>query len=181
MPDILNPHRSTVYHDPASRDFNKYENLNTREKAVKIDEYCKKWVGQAFHVIQIQTGEVRHWHFPWNVQRNGCTRHARTNVVHLLFGNWRVATEAEIKKSDAENLVKSDHIALVEARKAAKKAGLIDRDLQNASQAVNTFNALHEKVAANDTTLIEMKAMLEQIRTERAALAEEKKSQQKGK
>lgn len=147
---LINPHTSMMFHDPESKDLNNYKMLGSRnEKLALVKEYCQKWLGKQLHVVNIQSGEVR----LWEMRRNpfgGISRHARTNVVHLLFGNWRLATPEDIARQNAKDKVIADQIARVEANKAATKAGIMFSELTKAAAAIKSFEELQEKTKAED-------------------------------
>ena len=60
---LTNPHTSPVFHDPTSKDMNKQEMLNPREKEAKVLKYLEEWAGKWFYVVNIRSGEVRPWAF----------------------------------------------------------------------------------------------------------------------
>lgn len=141
---LVNPHTSMVFHDPYSKDHNKFEQLsNKQEKTRILLEHMREWKGKQLHVVNVMSGEVRVWEIKLNAQGK-VTRHGRVNCLHLLFGNWRVATAEDIQRQVEKDKVQADHIARAEANKAATKAGIMFSELAKASKAINEFQALQE-------------------------------------
>jgi len=159
---VINPHASLVFHDPTSRDLNQYRNVDRREKHRLIDEYLAKWAGTLMHVVNTESGEVYVWDLgrdPWGKP----TRRARVSVVHLLFGNYRVATPEDIARQDKKDAIKAEAAARIEANRSAGKANIMFTELARAADAISTFQRMKEKEAAS------------------ASAAEEEKSEAKGK
>ena len=196
---LVNPHTSLLFHNPESKDHNQFEQVDSRGKVVKILEYLSKWGGTQFHVVNIMSNEVRIWAFPYTPEgkarhdahpekfdvRN-YTRHARTNVVHLLFGNWRKASPEDISRQDASDKIKSDHIAKIEAERSAQKAGLVFGNLAQQAAAIISVDNHNKAVAAQAAkdarppTLEELSAQLQKAQTQlAAAIAAEEENKKK--
>ena len=141
---VINPHASRVFHDPNSRDLNQYRNVDRREKHRLIDEYLAKWAGSLMHVVNTESGEVYVWDLgrdPWGKP----TRRARVSVVHLLFGNYRVATPEDIARQDKKDAIQAEAAARIEANRSAGKANIMFTELAKAADAINKFKELKDK------------------------------------
>lgn len=140
---VINPHTSMIFHDPNSKDMNQFRQVNSLEKTQLIKHYLELWKGQQLHVVNVLSGEVRVWEMskdPWGKP----TRHARVNTIHLLFGNWRIASQEDIDRQNAKDKAKAELAARIEAQKAATKANIMFSELTKASQSIQDFARLSE-------------------------------------
>lgn len=148
MAGIVNPHTSMVYHDPNSKDHNTYEIMNNlREKQQTIEKYLALWKGQILQTVNVKSGEVRSMEFRLDPMGKP-TRRARTMTVHLLFGDWRIATAEDVERQAKKDKIEGDRLARIEANRAAEKAGLMFESLAKASDTINRFNQAKKDEAA---------------------------------
>ena len=141
----VNPHASMVFHDPSTKNHNDYKVMGSQQEKTKtLLHYLNEWKGQQLNVVNILSGEVRTWEMSLNGQGRP-TRHARVNCMHLLFGNWRIATPEDVLRQTTKDKITADIIARTEANRAATKAGFMFSELQKASKAILDFQTLTEK------------------------------------
>lgn len=183
MARIINPHASMIYHDPQSKDMNNYQIVTSQEKAKLILNFARENLGKQLYVVNVSSGEVRLWEMKPNAW-NKPTRHARVNAVHLLFGDWRLASPEDIAKQSAKDKVIADQIARLEANKTAKKAGIMFSELTNASKAIMEYERLNsaepkEEKAEKEITFADLDALQAKLDAARKALKSNKEPVEK--
>jgi hypothetical protein len=175
----LNPHTSMMYHEPTSRDMNQYQDISSmREKGAIIDKFVAEYLGKQVPIIHHKSGEVRVIEFNKDPSGNP-TRRSRVQAVHLLFGDWRLATVEELAKQEYKDKIQSEKIARIEANKAATKAGIMFSELSKASDAIKEFQKHDTQIAENEALKTQIAEMQKQL-TSLVASQENKRGKPNG-
>jgi hypothetical protein len=136
-PVPVNVFESMVAYDPTSRDRNSYKVMrDEREKRTLVLETYKKYEGQQIKLAHLDGGEVM------TVQVDGIF--GRNMIQHMLFGSWRMATPADIERSEQIEHVRAEAEAHREAVAQAAVAGRFFSETLDAAEKIARFNDTRE-------------------------------------
>ena len=139
MEGSVNPHSSMTAYEITEKDLNKRHVFkNRKDKNELVVATWKKYAGQLLHAVNLQTGVVRIMEVP--PPGTIKARMGRVNIIHLLFGDWRMATPEDIARQDAINKAKARQMAEKDARRMATASGLVMTEMASAASAITAFN-----------------------------------------
>ena len=143
MPSYVptNVYGSMAVYDPNVKGPQQTRNLpNAAAKRDAIGELVTKYLGQQVAIINIRNNDLMTVEFE-NVPDWRYALRGRVWATHLLFGDWRIATEEDKKQYALKAAAEKQRIAKMEAERLASAAGQMFKDMASAAKTINEMNA----------------------------------------
>ena len=183
----LNPNGSMRAYDPHSKDLNDYTDVaDLAEKNQMIIKFVEDHWGQTLDLVNIKDGRIQPVYFgptgpDAGLQTPARATAARAWATYVLFGTWRIASEEDIAKDDEKSRIEHARLTAIEAKRMAKAAGLMFKEVSEAAGAIVKHNQAMDKQElaeeVKEPTDAELDEMHKKILAAKKARAEKAKAE----
>ena len=142
MPSYVptNVYGSMAVYDPNVKGPQQTRNLpNAAAKRDAIGELVTKYLGQQVAIINIRNNDLMTVEFE-NVPDWKYALRGRVWATHLLFGDWRIATEEDKKQYAQKSAAEKQRLAKMEAERLSSAAGLMFKDMAEAAKTISDMS-----------------------------------------